>query len=191
MVNNIEKSCLVQNQFVYVVVIDTMKLKALYVVIMVIIAKNVANGFLKMMCVGGGRWDDIPYCDRCVTYCERCGHYEVNDEVYDVDGDYICERCINNADDIFECDACGDYHYDRYLTHTEDGYIYCEDCVEHNTFTCPVCEKIYSDEAANYDNETNETYCDYCYDELLDSREDEEDEDEEDDDDDDDEVATA
>lgn len=121
----------------------------------------------------GGSWEDIPYCEDCCTYCEDCGHYYPNDEVHEIDGSYVCENCLDNGD-YYTCDACGEIHYCDNMRHTEDDYCYCEDCLDENAFYCDECNCWYSsNKTSHYDEETGNTYCDECYEDILEEREEE------------------
>jgi len=115
---------------------------------------------------------DYPYCEDCVTYCEQCGEYVLNEDATEVDGYYYCDECINNGDaNVYRCDECGELHHMNDMTDTEDDYWYCEDCAERHTFDCDECNKTYSNNEKNYDEETGLYYCDDCYEKLLEERE--------------------
>ena len=115
----------------------------------------------------GGYWEDIPYCEDCVTYCEDCDRYYLNDEVNYIDGYHVCNDCLKNGD-YYECENCGEIHYSDNMVCTEDGeHCYCRDCANEYTFVCDQCCNRHETEDMFHDEETGLDLCEYCYNELL------------------------
>ena len=143
-------------------------------------------------CEGCGDWvdeddeywvGDYAYCRDCVTYCEDCGDYEVNDYVVEInyiDGwghhstKYVCESCAN---DYYRCECCGElWDCDNMTITTEDNW-YCPDC-DDNWFICDNCGDIHDSNYMNYDDQTGNNYCNDCYEDILEEREEKEEDDE-------------
>ena len=80
-------------------------------------------------CYRGGRELDI--CESCrddeYTSCYVCEHHSHNDEVYNVEGDYVCDDCI--SDNCTKCDECDEYAHDGNIYHYSNCDInLCDDC---------------------------------------------------------------
>lgn len=63
-------------------------------------------------------------------YCDKCGHEA--SELFDLDGDELCEDCLYKmlpryeSDDEEQCPTCGEYDFLRYL----NGEPMCRCCIE-------------------------------------------------------------
>ena len=112
---------------------------------------------------------DYTYCGDCVTYCEECSEYVPNDEIVKVDGRDICRSC--REDSCTRCESCEEWHFDDNLWHTEDGFSYCDDCRHEHTFLCSECGDMFSNNDKNYDETTEQFYCDCCYHDIVGERE--------------------
>lgn len=137
----------------------------------------------RYQCVECGAWidkDDVcwvdgePYCDECTIYCERCDSYERKENAEYIKGYWYCEDCVDRY--ARKCDCCGEYDFKEDMTFTEDGYCYCEDCASDEVFYCYECGECYRINEGIYDEETDEYYCQDCYEKLLKEREDEDNE---------------
>lgn len=115
--------------------------------------------------------DDEPYCRDCVEWCEECEHWVRANEINRVDGLQVCDSCLDRY--YKECTGCGEMHHEDEMTCTDDGYWFCEDCAETDTFVCPECGRRYYNENACYDPETDTDYCISCYHNLLEKRKEE------------------
>ena len=116
---------------------------------------------------------DEPYCRDCVLYCEECGEYFLASDERETSDD----RCI--------CPDCIDYHYtysynrgdyvpDGRAIETEEGHIF-DDELDYDEFgICCECGAYHDLDYINYDEETDDYYCDECYEKLLASRKNEE-----------------
>lgn len=112
---------------------------------------------------------DYPYCDECSIYCDRCGEYEDKDNAMYIDGEWYCESCAEDVSSY--CEGCGSYHLDEYGIFTEEGDFYCEDCIDNYAFKCTECGEWYNKENGYYDEITDSWYCEECYNELIEERE--------------------
>lgn len=84
-----------------------------------------------------GRYSEY-WCSDCADNdafrCDDCGKwYSTNDHYsYNVEGDTICEDCINNGNYGY-CEDCQEYYYDRHINYCEeDECYYCDDCYENH-----------------------------------------------------------
>lgn len=103
-----------------------------------------------------------------VNRCACCGREIIDGEEMfgTVNGDYICEDCVNEH--YTQCEDCGEYFHnenDNYYV-TSGGEHICEGCYDNDYFTCPECGEIvhtdYSHEAPNGDY-----YCEDCFSEQC------------------------
>lgn len=117
--------------------------------------------------------DDYCYCEDCVTYCEECNEYVPNGEINEIDGVNVCDYCIDHSGNYLTCYNCGSIHYYEDMTETEEGHYYCEDCADNETFECEKCGNTFECDNGTFDEQTGYTYCDSCYDELIEEREEE------------------
>ena len=94
-------------------------------------------------------------------YCER-----KFDDLINVDGDLLCQECVENNSDISYCSDCGEYHYsdNMYYVNGINDYV-CEDCLNNgNYFQCHDCGDYYSTDEANSCYGGNYYVCDRCRD---------------------------
>ena len=112
----------------------------------------------------GGYWEDTPYCEDCCTYCEDCDRYYPNDECQEIDGNYVCEHCIDNGD-YYTCEECGSIHHSDNMVYVDECY-FCEDCVDECTFVCDECNERFLNKDRYYDEDSGCDYCSECYEEL-------------------------
>ena len=126
----------------------------------------------------GAYWiEGYAYCGDCVSYCEHCDEHYPNRNVHEIDGRYVCDDCIKYSGDYTFCSSCGEIHHFDYMQVTEDGEWFCEDCAEDELYTCEECGKVYMKEDIFYDDITDEYYCEDCYDNLVEERENEDEDD--------------
>lgn len=92
-----------------------------------------------------------------ITMCSHCG-CEIEDNVYEVEGEYFCEDCYE--DETFECECCGG----RFLNshdHGDENIGLCPDCYDEHYHRCVRCNcLIHSSNAYWYDGDA---YCSDCY----------------------------
>jgi hypothetical protein len=103
-------------------------------------------------------------CENCLSddyfYCEDCGEYCCNDDWNDVDGQGVCDSCLDN---YFYCEICNKYHSADMVE--VDGKSICSDCLDDETFTCDCCENL---RLNSYHNRIGDkVICDDCKDEYY------------------------
>ena len=95
--------------------------------------------------------------------CTYCGCELEEDDVYEFEGEYMCERCYD--DNTCVCESCGD----RMWTDDDCGDSYislCEGCRNEYYTRCCCCNSIISNDDAYYaenDDYEEEAYCQTCY----------------------------
>ena len=100
--------------------------------------------------------------------CLICGHNHIEYTDRMMCYDCACDRGIG-AEDLAICDNCGT-EFDENEGHwLGDDYV-CPDCWYALTTECATCGDRFTDSDINYDEETNDYYCDYCYGRLLEKR---------------------
>ena len=88
------------------------------------------------------------------------------DDLINVDGDLLCEECIENNTDITYCSDCGQYHYsdNMYYVNGIEDWV-CDDCIDNgNYFQCHDCGEYYSTDEANSCYSGDYFVCDRCRD---------------------------
>jgi hypothetical protein len=117
--------------------------------------------------------ENISCCDGedNYRYCTECGERIYIDDVYWVEGRYedhpYCENCVTY------CEDCNEYRPNDEMQEV-DGYWVCDHCVENGDyFACESCGELHYVDNMYYDEETEEYYCDDCYDKLIAEREEE------------------
>ena len=127
------------------------------------------------------RWiDDDPYCSECTYCCEDCEEYIAVGDEYEVKyylggrvyTKYICGDCKR---DYSRCDCCGAYWHDDDMATTEEGGWYCPNCEDSWNY-CGKCEECHDVDYMTWDDEDGCYYCNDCYNEIMNDRN-EEDED--------------
>jgi len=90
-------------------------------------------------------------CARKYDTCEKCCKLHDKDDLVDVDGDNLCERCAQNV--AAKCWFCDEWHENYWVTE-DDSEIVCENCRDEHY--CEECEKAYSDLKYHKENEHKE-----------------------------------
>lgn len=94
-------------------------------------------------------------------YCER-----KFDNLINVDGDSLCQECVENNPDIYYCSDCQEWHYsdNMYYVNGIDDYV-CEDCINNgNYFQCHDCGDYFHIDESNDCYGGNYCVCDRCRD---------------------------
>lgn len=108
-------------------------------------------------------------CQNCVEneflHCENCGELVHQDEaIWCEDNQTIyCQACAEEY--TFTCAECGEIHSvdNRYVTGDDEEL--CENCAGNgNYYYCDDCGELYYVDRMNYNENSGEYYCDYCYD---------------------------
>ena len=116
------------------------------------------------------RADGEYICDSCrekyYVYCSECDELVHEDDVTEVDGEWVCEDCLD-SDNFFFCDDCQEYHrsYDRwgsrqYFNVAGRNRTICESCLREDYYVCEDCG-----DAVHYDDVVEicgDYYCPYC-----------------------------
>ena len=112
-------------------------------------------------------------CETCkrdyYSYCSDCEELVNWEDMEDVDGNYVCNDCLENSDRYFRCDDCGEWHV-RSINHvwwTENNYrevsgggIVCNSCADSNYYACYDCgEAVPVGDEFEVDGEY---YCEDC-----------------------------
>lgn len=104
------------------------------------------------------RVDDSYYCEYCAeriaTKCDDCGEWSKN--TTEVDGDSICESCLENYS---FCESCDEYHKDTYEV-AGNNWV-CEDCRDNNYSLCAECSEWFPTDDTQEHN--GEILCDDCF----------------------------
>lgn len=138
--------------------------------------------------------------------CYNCGAMVSIDDTREVDGEHVCQECIDNH--YYNCDECGELVHEDNVCWTTDGvaicsdcadryYNYCEDCqrysrdttyiedyghVCNNCFSnndygyCDNCDAYFRGDDMYYCEHDDRYYCQECYDERCEELEEEEEE---------------
>ena len=87
-------------------------------------------------------------CDECgdFLYCDCCGEPINADDMYTLNGDYLCESCFDEVACYCEnCDTCVDTRCEDMYWDEETDMYYCEDCYN-DLIECREAEKHESTE---------------------------------------------
>ena len=124
------------------------------------------------ICITCGRrhsyGDSISDCDSG-KYCEHCGRRISDDEIRWVNDYAYCDECVTY------CEDCQEYVLNDYAQEIDGCYV-CDRCLEYGEYyACEECGEVHYVDNLNYDEETEEYYCDDCYERLLEERAEQED----------------
>lgn len=88
------------------------------------------------------------------------------DDLIDVDGDFWCEKCMEDTCCISYCEDCNEYRYDDNMVYIEDAQVcICEDCARNGDyFICHDCGEWYTGDNANSCYNGDFYVCDRCRD---------------------------
>ena len=119
-----------------------------------------------------GVGDVCEFCrDDNYSYCEHCGDYVANDDILVINRNtryetYACRSCVENSDDVHECEDCGELFSGDYIAWLEgvDRYI-CHNCQDNYSY-CENCDNYVNSDDIIYDDDSGEYLCRDCYDEL-------------------------
>lgn len=124
-------------------------------------------------------------CARDMYSCECCGGIDDSSHLVPVHVDtidddiceYYCRACLRESTHIVQCHCCGEYFDYDYVEMTSlygsDDCFVCHSCRQENCTQCADCgEWIYTDDA-NYDDNTSDDFCEYCWNRVMHDREEE------------------
>ena len=94
--------------------------------------------------------------------CKDCGKFVSAKDGEIVDGEFICNECLDR--DYIKCADCGEYHKEDDMYYIEDTNEYvCNYCYEHNGYSyCEDCGKYYRENELIYIEDTQEYVCKTC-----------------------------
>jgi len=100
-----------------------------------------------------------------VVNCYNCGS-EVNiDDTQEIDGEHVCQECIDNH--YYTCERCGDYIHEDDICETTRGDIICQRCADYYYIYCERCNNYFRGDDMTYCEEDETYYCDECYDDRM------------------------
>jgi len=82
--------------------------------------------------------------------CDNCGEQFEEEEMFYISGVYVCEYCRD--DESYICDYCENEflnYIDESFT-TFDDQVLCPRCTRNHTWTCEICNNIFSDNATDH-----------------------------------------
>lgn len=110
-------------------------------------------------------FDGKIYCEDCDSelfeVCGDCGEKFYRIDMQWIEGyeHYVCDNCY---DDYRECACCGTLVRRTNAYNSNDGLI-CEYCRDYNYATCDDCGEVFHTDNLNYDEETDNYYCNECF----------------------------
>lgn len=92
--------------------------------------------------------------------CSICGAVLSDDEAYCHDSQTLCENCFEEH--TTTCDHCARRIW-RDESEGDDRTILCVRCYENNYTVCEDCGRLIPNDEACYDEDSDYSYCTYCY----------------------------
>ena len=96
--------------------------------------------------------------------CANCGGEHPIDQMFEVEGDWLCEDCADRLTVI--CDHCAERVYEENAVE-DDMHTLCDHCFDEYYVRCEDCNRIIHRDRAYWDNDDN-AYCASCWDEHND-----------------------
>ena len=93
--------------------------------------------------------------------CANCGEEYQIEDMYQAEGDWLCEDCAERLTVI--CDHCAERVYEENAVE-DDAHIFCDHCFDEYYVRCEDCNRIIHRDRAYWDNDDN-AYCSSCWDE--------------------------
>ena len=93
--------------------------------------------------------------------CANCGTEHSFEDMYQVEGDWLCEDCADRLTVI--CDHCAERVYEENAVE-DDTHTLCDHCFDEYYVRCEDCNRIIHRDRAYWDNDDN-AYCASCWDE--------------------------
>ena len=84
--------------------------------------------------------------------CANCGAEHPIDQMFEVEGDWLCEDCADRLTVI--CDHCAERVYEG-NTVEDDAHIFCDHCFDEYYVRCEDCNRIIHRDHAYWDNDDN------------------------------------
>lgn len=99
--------------------------------------------------------------------CTHCGEVLAEYEGTVVDGELLCDECID--DYCITCDCCGETIWTEDCV-TDDSTYLCQECFDNHYNRCESCGRIIHNDCTCWHNDL--PYCDRCFDDFEDEIED-------------------
>ena len=96
--------------------------------------------------------------------CANCGAEHAIEDMYQVEGDWLCEDCADRLTVI--CDHCAERVYEENAVE-DDTHTLCDHCFDEYYIRCEDCNRIIHRDRTYWDNDAN-AYCSSCWDEHND-----------------------
>ena len=96
--------------------------------------------------------------------CANCGAEYPIEDMYQAEGDWLCEDCADRLTVI--CDHCAERVYEENAVE-DDTHTLCDHCFDEYYVRCEDCNRIIHRDRAYWDNGDN-AYCASCWDEHND-----------------------
>ena len=93
--------------------------------------------------------------------CANCGAEHSVEDMYQVEGDWLCEDCADRLTVI--CDHCAERVYEENAVE-DDTHTLCDHCFDEYYVRCEDCNCIIHRDRTYWDNDNN-AYCASCWDE--------------------------
>ena len=93
--------------------------------------------------------------------CVNCGAEHSIEDMFEVEGDWLCEDCTDRLTVI--CDHCNERIYEENAVE-DDTHTLCDHCFDEYYVRCEDCNRIIHRDRAYWDNDDN-AYCASCWDE--------------------------
>ena len=93
--------------------------------------------------------------------CANCGAEHAIEDMYQVEGDWLCEDCADRLTVI--CDHCAERVYEENAVE-DDTHTLCDHCFDEYYVRCEDCNRIIHRDRTYWDNDDN-AYCAFCWDE--------------------------
>ena len=93
--------------------------------------------------------------------CANCGVEHPIEDMYQAEGDWLCEDCADRLTVI--CDHCAERVYEENAVE-DDTHTLCDHCFDEYYVRCDDCNRIIHRDRAYWDNDDN-AYCSSCWDE--------------------------
>ena len=93
--------------------------------------------------------------------CANCGEEHSIDQMFEVEGDWLCEDCTDRLTVI--CDHCAERVYEENAVEN-DTHTLCDHCFDEYYVRCDDCGRIIHRDRAYWDGDDN-AYCVSCWDE--------------------------
>ena len=96
-----------------------------------------------------------------IRICANCGAEHPIEDMFEVEGDWLCEDCADRLTVI--CDHCAERVYEENAVE-DDTHTLCDHCFDEYYVRCEDCNRIIHRDRAYWDNDDN-AYCASCWDE--------------------------